>query len=417
MALRAAQKQGSGKHGHPSAAACPGARPPSGGRAARPRGELQQPARAAPPAGTPRPARPGGAAQRRGLAGADPGPGTGGAAGTGPAPRTGPAAGPPALRPRSRCQAAAAAAGAGRAGPAPAAHLLEPGDEHRLHAGDVQVAPLQLRLEVDDAQVADPLALGGRRRGRRGSPRSSGSGGSGGGGGHFRAGGRARRPRAQWARCPDGARPARGSAQARRDAPGPERPPRPGPALPVRGAGRGLPPCAELSPGLRERLLWGAAGGLSLEQRRLRGDLTTLQLPARRVQPGGDRSLLPGNSDRTGGRGPTLHHWRFRFDIRKKVFTEKVVGHRTGCPGRWWSHCPWRCLGKDWTWLWVPWSCWHWFQPRLDSMMSEVFSNLATNVIPACSGHWSVALQEMNNWSVCAMVCSWKYPRSTILMF
>uniref|UniRef100_A0A8C3GUE8 Mitochondrial calcium uniporter regulator 1 n=1 Tax=Corvus moneduloides TaxID=1196302 RepID=A0A8C3GUE8_CORMO len=27
-----------------------------------------------------------------------------------------------------------------------------------------------------------------------------------------------------------------------------------------------------------------------------------------------------------------------------------------GCPGRWWSHRPQRCLRKDWTWHSVPWS-------------------------------------------------------------
>lgn len=84
----------------------------------------------------------------------------------------------------------------GRAGqgrpprPVPASHLLEPGDEHGLHAGDVQVAPFQFRFEVDDAQVGDLLALGVRQRhgrrggGGRGSPRGRGSRG---GGGHFRA--------------------------------------------------------------------------------------------------------------------------------------------------------------------------------------------------------------------------------------
>lgn len=30
-----------------------------------------------------------------------------------------------------------------------------------------------------------------------------------------------------------------------------------------------------------------------------------------------------------------------------------------GCPGRWWSHCPWRCSRKDCTWHSVPWSAGH----------------------------------------------------------
>ena len=49
------------------------------------------------------------------------------------------------------------------------------------------------------------------------------------------------------------------------------------------------------------------------------------------------------SSNRTRGKGLKLHLGMFRLDIRKKLFSERVVGAGMGCPGRWRSHYPWRC--------------------------------------------------------------------------
>lgn len=103
---------------------------------------------------------------------------------------------------------------------------------------------------------------------------------------------------------------------------------------------------------------------------------------------------------------------RFMLDIRNNSSQKQWWGIRTGCPGRWWTHCPWRCSRRRYMWNWGIWSravtgivSW------LDYMILVLFSNLNDSMILWKPSAWNICMASI---AVCvkSSIILWIYVRS-----
>ena len=90
-------------------------------------------------------------------------------------------------------------------------------------------------------------------------------------------------------------------------------------------------------------------GLFSLEKRKLRGNLIVpFQYWRELISRRGSNFFTWPDDDRTRGNGFELKEGRFRSDVRKKFFTQKVVRPWHCCPEGVWMPHPWRCSRPGW---------------------------------------------------------------------
>jgi len=105
-------------------------------------------------------------------------------------------------------------------------------------------------------------------------------------------------------------------------------------------------------------------GWFNLEQKRLRGDLITPHNSRKEVVA---RWGLCSQVTALGREVTASHCTRRGPDwILGTISSQEWWCTGTGCPGRWWSHHPWRCSRNIEVWYWGMW--WRWVEVGLDDL-------------------------------------------------